>query len=381
MSIELADENGNAVSKEVYEEFLGLKTELADAMDNRDEDKVIQTLAKLEEFATKHNLHLSSPITVKPDVPIDEKPDEGLVKPGGWGANTDAKTWKIATMVQKPNLFKIVDDKDVNVATDFTTQAKAQYYIDYYNRNVPVECPPGHHKDPAGVCVPDIIVEGDKDQFGILKIKPDGPGKVFETKFDLEFKIRNYNSGKPSEPSLENTNTAAKAVKNQEATMYCLIKKFKDADDTASFKIEGGPHSSSNPKTGHCYDCQLNVNGGNGNTLEVEDPHPSMHPCHQKSNFKVGERWVGKWMGIKMLCYTINGGKDRHLEMLLDYPVPDIAAPPNKWRTYWSVDDTGQLPHGHIIEPIGNRTTMRIDGVPKNEAEFKYASVREIVGL
>jgi hypothetical protein len=68
--------------------------------------------------------------TIPPIIP--EKPTEmGKVKEGGWGANNDAKVWKVAKMQNPPNLFKVVDDKGVNVATDFTTEQNAQKYIDF----------------------------------------------------------------------------------------------------------------------------------------------------------------------------------------------------------------------------------------------------------
>jgi hypothetical protein len=56
----------------------------------------------------------------------------------------------------------------------------------------------------------------------------------------------------------------------------------------------------------------------------------------------------------------------------------------------FTVDDSGQLPQGHIIQPIGTRSTCRIDGVwnkpvhsnptvdDVSAPDFAYASVREI---
>jgi hypothetical protein len=296
------DESGNVVSPEVSKQFEDLKAKLGKALDDHDQDQVIQVQAQIQDFAEKHNIHLSAPVTVNPDVAPE---------------------------------------------SDTT---------------------PTH---PTG----------ERDQFGIIKIREDGPGKQFETEFDKEYKTRHYKSGKPDEPSVEVTNKASKAIKNQEATYIFRITKFKDADDTDSVKILGGPHSKGNPEKGTCYDCQLNVKGGNGNTLELERPHPSMHPAHKQAKplFKIGETTVGKWVGIKTVTYTINGGKDRHLEMQVAFPIADINKPEDiTFRKYWSVDDTGQLEAGHIIEPIGSLTTLRIDGLPKDALDTKYCSVREI---
>jgi hypothetical protein len=370
------DENGNTLPKEVYDQFQALRNELAKALDNRDENAVIQTQAKIEEFAKAHNIHLSSPVTIEPDRPVppidpDTKPTEGIPKTGG---NQDPNTWKVVPMKNPPTKFKIVDDIGTNIATDFTTQENAEYYIAYYKKHtVPTPEP-----TPTPTPTP---TTGERDQFGILKIMPDGPGKRFETKFSLEFKTRHYSSGKPDEPTTECTNDAKQSIKNQEFTIAFQITKFKTQDDTASLKILGGRHSSSSPPTGTCYDCQLNVMGGTGNTLELERPHPKMHPAHKQAKplFKLGESIVGKWIVMKTVTYTINGGKDRRVEMYLAFPIIDINKPQDiVFRKYWSVDDTGQLEAGHIIEPIGSLSTLRIDGVEANGMEVKYASVREI---
>jgi hypothetical protein len=224
-------------------------------------------------------------------------------------------------------------------------------------------------------------VSGERDQLGILKIRPDGPLKRFETEFKAEYKMAHYQTGKPDEPKIEFTNDSKQSIKNQEFTIAFRITKFKDRDDTATLKILGGLHSSSHPPTGTCYACQLNVFGGNGNTLEVERPHPDKHPAHKfaKPLFKIGESIVGKWIVIKTVTYTIDGGKDRHLEMYIAFPVADINKPNEiTFRKYWEVDDTGQLEAGHIIEPIGSLSILRINGVIKGGSETKYASVRDI---
>lgn len=61
--------------------------------------------------------------------PGPPKPTEGQVKTGG---NQDPATWHIVNMTNNPALFKVVDDKGKNIATDFTTAVTAQGYIDYY---------------------------------------------------------------------------------------------------------------------------------------------------------------------------------------------------------------------------------------------------------
>ena len=220
-----------------------------------------------------------------------------------------------------------------------------------------------------------------KDQFGILKIRPDkeGGGKTF-TNFEKEGKMRNYASGKPSEWSVENTVDLKSKLSDIEATYYVKLNGFKTHEpDTISTKILGPSHSDGSGRS--WYITQLRTNGDDEMTFQTEQPHPENHDNHQQVNFKVGESLVGKWVGIKSITHLINDGKDRRIEMWLDYPVPDIANPPNNWRLYWGVDDKGQLDHGHFIKPTGSLVTSRIDGVKKgDEPDFKYASVREITG-
>ena len=63
--------------------------------------------------------------------PSIQKPDDGRDQPEK-NANKDAKTWKTAQMTDDPALWKVVDDKNINVADQFHSQANAQQYIDYH---------------------------------------------------------------------------------------------------------------------------------------------------------------------------------------------------------------------------------------------------------
>ena len=66
-------------------------------------------------------------VSGEPDKPT--KPTEGIEKSGG---NKDPTTWIIVNMKDDPAKFKVVDDANKNVATDFTKKEIAQQYIDYY---------------------------------------------------------------------------------------------------------------------------------------------------------------------------------------------------------------------------------------------------------
>jgi hypothetical protein len=83
-----------------------------------------------------------------PGVP---KPVEGTIKEGGWGASTDAKTWKVVNMRNPPELFKVVDDKGINVATHFSTAQTAEGFIAYFKVN---PFPPVDENNPTPVPTP-----------------------------------------------------------------------------------------------------------------------------------------------------------------------------------------------------------------------------------
>lgn len=102
-------------------------------------------------------------IDIKPPrIPHMEVPDEGRVKE--WGANPAPRTWKVVEMKNKgPKgqiLYKVVDDKDINVADNFTSIEKAGYFIKYYieTHAVPSD-KPGTKPD-----VPDEAVEGEEPE-------------------------------------------------------------------------------------------------------------------------------------------------------------------------------------------------------------------------
>lgn len=298
------------------------------------------------------------------------------------GANKDAKTWKSVQMKDDPKLWKVTDDKGVNVADQFDSQEDAEQYIDYHiwkQSKPPVEPP----KPP---------IPGDKDPQGIIMIMASKPGGRYETKFVNEVQWRNYRSGKQSEWSNEYTNKADPPVRDAECTYYVKVTDFKDAVDTFSWKRRSGSHSSKNPTAGTCYDFELMTDGTAKKTLEVERPHPSMHSNHQKPLFPINENLIGKWIGIKTVDVNVtkNGKEGVYLAYYLDYPVPDINNPPNKWRLRWEVLDSGQLDKGLILKPFGGISVSRIDGIGKGKAafdknkkpnapEYKHASVREII--
>ena len=252
---------------------------------------------------------------------------------------------------------------------------------------VPVECPDGQEWDAAqGKCVPigEKPPSGgtggeEKDQYGITKIYPDKQGgKIISSGSYTENEFeRHYASGKPSEWSFEYEYKSPKsaAISDGESTFYIKINGFKSEPDTISYKDLGPDHSDGN-KAWLIY--QVATDGKSAKNFQIENPHPKNRDNHQKTNFTIGEDLVGKWIGIKAINYK--DGSDRKAEMWIDYPVADIANPPNNWRNYWKIDSIKGCDGGKdCIDPQGGNLLIRIDGTKKgSKPDVKYASKREI---
>ena len=65
--------------------------------------------------------------------------------------------------------------------------------------------------------------------------------------------------------------------------------------------------------------------------------------------------------------------KSVHIESWVNLTPDDQS----KWQKYIDVIDIGQLPQGLILQRMGPRATIRIDGI-KGHPEFTNVSMREI---
>lgn len=325
-----------------------------------------------QSFAAELLIDLSGKIEPGPDV----EPEGPYIKPGGWGANSDPATWKVTSMKDHPELFKVVDDKGKNVATGFKTVAGANAYIEKASGTG--KCPADQHFDAvAGKCVANGIGPAlDKDQFGIMKIYRDMPGSEVNTTFKLEQKTRNYASGKPSEESCEYTAIAKSNMANSdiECTVYEKINGFKTKEsDSISLKMTGPPHQDGS-KSWVIPDFM--TDGSAGKTMETENPHPKNKGVNPKPVTKIGGSLIGAWVGLKSITY-IKGGK-RFAESWIHFPVANIdnvKAEQDKWRQYVPVTEI----ESSCTEARGKLFTVRLDGIKKGSPpDFKYCSVREI---
>jgi hypothetical protein len=197
----------------------------------------------------------------EPQPPI-VKPAEGTVKEGGWGAIANPNTWKIVKMRDYPDLFKIVDAPGKNVATNFTTEAIAQQYINYFKstweqEDDPQENEPSAEEKPPEQSQP--VTDGD----GPYKMKAGSKEVTSSTRGPT---IRHYASGKDDDKTIEKNCKDIK-FKNYQFLVDVKVTTIEH-NDTVSLKY-GGTHMKSG-----WFDNTIDMESGLVG-LGVEKKHPS----------------------------------------------------------------------------------------------------------
>lgn len=357
------------------------KLKLEKARVKYEECKKVGCADEQDLFNAYHDLAVSLLVDLsgKLDPPPHIEVEHGYVKPGGWGAKQDPATWSVTAMKDPPEQFKVVDDNGINVATNFKTKVGAEAYVKEAQGQG--QCPTGQHLDPAtGKCVPDLPPPsggGKVDSFGVLKIHADKPAGSFNTVFKLREFERHYQSGKPSENSVEYTATAKSKEQNSdvEATFYTKINGFKTNEpDSISDKLNGPDHKDG---AGSWGIPDFMTDGKSSKTLECEVKHPHNESVNPKPLSAIGGSLIGKWFGHKAITYVKNG--KRYIESWIHFPVSNIDSigigQEDAWRQYIPTTDISK----YYVEAKGLLTCCRIDGTKKGDnPDFKYCSVREI---
>ena len=362
MSVSDADKQKLEELRKRYEDCS--KTGCADLEDFRE---------AYQDFATTLLIDLSGKLDPTPGP--DPGADSGYVKPGGWSGNPDPKTWAITMMKDHPEMFKVIDDTEKNIATSFKTKEGAQAYID--KAMAGGKCPPGQHFDPSTqVCVPNLPApSGDRDQFGILKICKDKVGGETVVKFVGREMERHYASGKASEDSYEFTAMMSSPDHNSdvEQTFYEKINGFKNSADTISDKATGPPHQNGAKSW---VIALFDTDGSSKDTYETEYPHPNYQKINPKPATSIGGSIVGQWFGHKHITYVKDG--KRYVNSWVHFPVKDInnvAAEQDSWREYVKTMEVDSK----FTQARGTLNTSRLDGIKKGSPpDFKFSSVREI---
>lgn len=258
------------------------------------------------------------------------------------------------------NLLNIVKTSIKSIKDGFApglSQLKSQ--------SIPTICP-----QPA----PSWTSEDYLDPFGIKCIYKSKPYSRAVTNPHIRFFIRHYRSGKADDPKVECTLDSKTPITNQECTAVIKMNGMIHPD-TIDWKLRGGQHSSEDGgKSGTCYSLEIMSDGSQSKYLEVERPHPSMHNCTKfcKPLFKLSDISNAKF-GWKGIVINSADNKSVHIESWVNLTSDDQS----KWQKYIDVTDNGQLPQGLMLQCMGTRATIRIDGI-QGHPEFTNVSMREI---
>lgn len=184
------------------------------------------------------------------------KPTEGNIKPGGWGANQDAKKWAVTNMKDPTTEYKIIDQSQINVADHFTTHESAERYIKWHEwkqRQQPVPTPtPTPTPAPTTGSTP-YPIKGTP-----MQSSQRGPTE------------RHYRSGKPDDWTIEK-NVKSIPFENYQWVTYTTMGPIEH-DDNISVKF-GGVHMGE----GGWWDCGISFQGKT--CLGTEPEHPETHLC------------------------------------------------------------------------------------------------------
>lgn len=277
---------------------------------------------------------------------IRPRPQEGFVKEGGWGANKDPKTWVTTKMKDDPRLWKVIDDKGKNVATHFSNQLSAQYYIEYYqavDRLEPDKEP--EPEKPLEPVEPPKQPAGETPAPGTTVVGPyAATGKEYPT--TKRRAVRHYASGAPDDETVE---LNAKNIKdrNHQFITYVTIKKMEHPD-TYSQKI-GGTHMG----TGWFVN-SIGIGAGDPGLCGIGAEKD--HPKTSHNNVK-GDK-IGDIMGKKIGMASVYFADKNRVELWTD-------TGDGKWvKRCEGVNVANFNPKATTFE-----CQLRIDGFPKGKDE------------
>jgi hypothetical protein len=281
-------------SAEVKQQLEELQKQIDNIQAESDEARRRDIQKRYDEFRRKYFRYIE-PDDEDVDDPDDKPPapeKDGRPQPHK-GANKDPATWKVVAMKDDPSLFKIVDDKDINVADLFHTKENAQAYIDRAKQGQP---PKPDEPNPPTPEQPGPVT-------GETPYPPKSAKMPSTQRGPTE---RHYASGKASD------NTIEKNVKEIEYQNYQAVVDITNDcewshDDTISIKL-GGTHMGSG-----WFDNSLGVYTGKTG-LGTEPDHPSTNLFIVKGP-TIGDT-RGKRFGLACTYFT----KENKTELWTDFP-------------------------------------------------------------
>jgi hypothetical protein len=335
------------------------------------------------------------------------KPDEGVQKQGG---NQDPKTWNIVNMRNPPEKFKIVDDANKNIATDFTTPAKAQQYVDYYmwkqdNPEPPQPMPVEGGLDENGVKMLFPSKVGGPQYFYRMTdniedskfIQTDGNKSTQMMEGPITFKRLSANDvsysngkGKTCRVNVNAGGFISKQAhtwkdspqfiwtendsKNAEFTYYFRANKFVQEHTECSTKMRGGAHTGNNDPKASCFEMVFKI----GKPSDVKCSYEYNHPDYLfEDTVKKSENKskTGEWIGRKTVVWTKKDGTVQAQDYIDWAPFDAAGKPRNNWVLLHEKNFPGSGKYNK--SPIwGGQFTSRIDG--HAFIDYNIISIREI---
>ena len=288
---------------------------------------------------------------------VDPKPDEeddlGFEKKGGWGADlANPEGFKVVNMKNAPELFKVVDAKDVNVRTDFKRKKSAEDFIKNAIKNKPDEPDNPDVPKPKG---DNVTTEGVKLPYKIT-------GKI-----ETVFRHNDRADGK----RMDFAKLKKGEFVNSAVLGYFAFPKGKAPKDEVSGKWSVEGHSDgTDPK---CYDLGIEIYGGAAR-YRFESPHPKYTNDLGKEKEK-GVTLDDKFVGYMFIRRNLPSGNVA-LEIWQDAGDNEGKQVSNQWKqlAYWE-DSKYKITN----YPNGPQVTIRIDGsnVVK-DLKLKHVQVVEL---
>lgn len=285
------------------------------------------------------------------------KPEEGRLQ-FEKGGNQDATKWKAVEMQKQPELWKIVDDKGINIADQFTKKENCEITIKWYQWK---------QKQTPVVVEPPVVTPPPTPTGNVTK---DGVQIPYPITGQIEYTFRHNDrdDGKRMDFNKFKANTYI----NSAVLGYFAFPNGKVPDDEVSGKWSVEGHSDgTDPK---CYDLGIKTNGGQSR-YRFESPHPKYTSDLGKGK-ENGVSLGTKFVGYMFIRRNIPGGKVA-LEIWQDAGNNEGSNPPsNQWKqlAYWE-DSKYKITQ----YPNGPQVTIRIDGsnVVK-DMSLKYVSCVEL---
>lgn len=291
----------------------------------------------------------STPPPTDPPVepPVDPnaeppKPIEGRMQLDK-GGNQDAKKWVAVSMQKQPELWKIVDDKGINIADQFTKKENCEITIKWYQwkQKQTTTTPP-----PTEPPTTPPITTGKLDAQGVRMIYAPKAGGQVVIATETNQKESSHNTG--SRTSLySNKPYSANCGELTEG----FIMNLSDNGEQNAPKLLSGGHTGSgdNDETrqGQCYAVGVNQNG----TLHLAKEYPH-HPTTPKAYDKIqylDPNWKSlgdiknKKVFMKIIYFPVEkaGKQGMHMEWWFDKKALETGKLENDWQQMAFAEDFG----------------------------------------